>query len=1033
MAETVSSEESQIIHIQLLGGFQVMVGTRLIAETEWKRRKAKTLIKLLALAPDHRLHREQVMDRLWPDLRFEAAANNLHQTLHITRRILDPTGASHTRYLQLQDEMLTLCPEEPPWVDVTAFEQATSKARRRQEPAAYQAAIALYTGDLLPEDRYDDWLSNRREMLRQQYLKLLHELAQLFETQNEAALAIQTLQQLLAADPAHEEAHADLMRLYALTGRRQQALRQYQHLKKTLQQELEAEPEPKSQQLYEDILTNRFAGSAKEKQSKQEEDKEERMSSSRPYSPIPLHNLPPHLTRFIGREEEKAEVKRLQATTRLLTLTGPGGSGKTRLALEVATDLYAAPGYADGVWLVELAALSDLTLVPQAVASALGVRETTGQPLTETLVSHLQSKKMLLVLDNCEHLIAACATLADTLLRACPGLRILATSREPLHIPGELTWPVPPLSMPDPQQLPPVEKLVQYEAVQLIIDRATAILPTFTVNQYNAPAIAQVCHQLDGLPLAIELAAARVKLLTMAQIAARLQDSFRLLVGGNRLALTRQQTLQAALDWSYELLSEPERVLFRRLAVFAGGFTLEAAEGICPGDGLDPSEFLDLLSQLVDKSLVTVREDDQARRYGLLETVRQYSTQKLRASGDEAKIRIRHQQWYLALALEADRKLYGPRQAEWLDRLETEHDNLRAALAWSAPDERERRLGLRLARALFWFWYLSSYLSEGQAWFEKALAETDASQQSWERAMALFGSGIIAMFQGNITIAGQRLEKSIALWRMLGNNQDNNNEAGHNQVDASEELATALLSLGTVRLNQGDERAARALLEECLGLFQESGHETLYAVALTHLGDVALRQGDWAAARARYEECLTLQQKLAYPWGIAQVLNNLGEVARCETDYERAARLYDEGLALFRELDSSADVARSLHNLGYVALARGDAGRAATLFAESLALFRERGGKRGIVECLAGFAGVAAIQADFRRAAQLLGAVDAQFEHLGAAMWPADRLESERNLTNIRATLGEEIFTASWKEGRTLTLEQAMELIQIGG
>ncbi|MDX1520365.1 MAG: tetratricopeptide repeat protein, partial [Anaerolineae bacterium] len=741
--------------------------------------------------------------------------------------------------------------------------------------------------------------------------------------------------------------------------------------------------------------------------------------STSPHHPRPsaaLHNLPTQLTRFIGREQEKAEVSRLQATTRLLTLTGPGGSGKTRLALEVATELYAAQDYSDGVWLVELAPLSEPALVPQAVASALGVREIPGQLLTETLVTYLQSKQLLLVLDNCEHLIEACATLADTLLRACPSIRILATSREPLHIPGELTWQVPPLSLPDSQQLPPLDELLQYEAVQLIIDRATAILPTFTVTQYNAPSIAQVCQQLDGLPLAIELAAARVKVLTVAQIAARLQNSFRLLVGGNRLALTRQQTLEATLDWSYELLSEPERALFRRLAVFAGGFTLEAAEGICAGEGLDPAEILDVLSQLVDKSLVVVREEGQERRYRLLETVRQYGAEKLRASGEDTRMRTQHQAWYLALAVEADPELYGPRQAEWLDRLETEHDNLRAVLAWSKTPQSEPWLGLRLARALFWFWYQRRYLSEGRSEFESALAQTEMGQRTWVRAMALYGSGAMAMYQGDLTTARPHLTESITIWRELGNDV---------------ELAMALLTLGTVAINQGDERAAGPLLEACLPLFKKLGQETRYAVTLTHLGDVGLVQGDWTSARTRYEESLALQRAMGHQWGTAQALNNLGEVARCEGDYSRAVPLYEESLALFRELGSSGDVARSLHNLGYMALAQDDIDQAATRFAESLALFQERGSKRGLVECLAGFAGVATIRADFRRAAQLLGAVEAHFEAMEAAMWPADRLEYERSVAAVQTALGEEDFAAAWAEGRKMTVEKAIELIQI--
>lgn len=1014
---TESTGKTPLVRIQLLGEFRVSVGDRVIAHAEWRRRKATSLIKLLALAHGHRIHREQAMDILWPDLDVEAAANNLHQVLYIVRRILDPTSDHAKHYLQLRNEILSLCPEQSLWVDVDAFETAAAEAHRSQLLATYQTALDLYTGDLLPEDRFEDWASNRRAKLQQEYLELLLASARCLANQHQHTSAIQTLQQVLTVDPAHEEAHADLMRLYALTGQRRQALRQYQLLKESLWQELAVEPEPHHQQLYEDILAERCTADAEKQGSRR---KDEYIGPVSPRPSAPLHNLHIQLTRFIGREQQKAEIKQLQANARLLNLSGPGGSGKTRLALEVAADLYAADAYRDGVWLVELASLdgggAGGALVPQAVASVLGVREMPGQPLMETLVTYLQSKQLLLVLDNCEHLIAACAQLADNLLRACPALRLLATSREPLHIPGELTWPVPSLSLPDPQQLPPLEALLQFESVQLFVDRATSVLPTFSVNQYNAPEIAQICHRLDGLPLAIELAAARVRLLTVAQINARLEDRFRLLVGGSRLALSRQQTLKATLDWSYELLSEPERVLLRRLAIFHGGFTLEAAEEICAGNELDSLDVLDGLSQLVDKSLVAVREEGQKRRYSLLETVRQYGGQKLKTSGEEWWVCQQHRDWFLALAQQAEPELFKGQQAAWFDRLETEHDNLRAALAWSMAEESERWTGLRLARALYWFFYLGSHLSEGRSWFECALAEIDIGQNTWMRATALWGGGVVAMYQGDLNKARGYLKESVSIWRAL-NNQS--------------ELAMALFGLGTVAINQGDEAEARLLFEECLPLFRELDQEMFAALTMMNLGDVALGHGDWASARTYYERSLALQRETGHKWAAAQALNNLGEAARYEGDYERAAVHYEESLALFREEGSSGDIARSFHNLGYVALAQGDDNRAATHFAESLALFRERGSKRGIVECVAGLASVAAARADFRLAARLLGMVEAQFETMEAAMWPADRVEFQRNKAVAQTALDEDDFATVWADGRVTTVEQAIELSDI--
>jgi predicted ATPase len=413
------------------------------------------------------------------------------------------------------------------------------------------------------------------------------------------------------------------------------------------------------------------------------------------------HNLPRQLTSFIGREREMGEVKEFLATTRLLTLTGSGGCGKTRLALQVAADLLEA--YADGVWLVELAALADPTLVPQTVASALGVREQPVRPLTETLVDYLQPKVLLLILDNCEHLLTASAQLANALLRSCPRLRMLASSRQGLGIAGERTYRVPSLSLPQPRPLPPVERLTDYEAVRLFVERAVFTQPSFAITDQNAPAVAQVCERLDGIPLAIELAAARVKALPVEKLNERLDDMFRLLTGGSRTALPRQQTLRALIDWSYDLLSEPERALLRRLSAFAGGWTLEAAEAVGVGEGVEEWEVLDLLTSLVEKSLVLYEEREGEGRYRLLETVRQYARDRLLESEEGEAVRTRHLEFFLHWA----------EQGPGLERLETEHDNLRAALAWSGA-QRQGDVGLRLGGAMGGFWHVRGYWTEGR-------------------------------------------------------------------------------------------------------------------------------------------------------------------------------------------------------------------------------------------------------------------------------------------------------------------------------
>ncbi len=429
-------------------------------------------------------------------------------------------------------------------------------------------------------------------------------------------------------------------------------------------------------------------------------------------------NLPLQLTSFIGREREVAEVQRLLAETRLLTLTGSGGAGKTRLALQAAAGLLSE--FEDGVWWVELASLTDPVLVPQAIGSALGLRDEAKRPLLDQLGDHLCGKRMLLVLDNCEHLITACATCVDVLLHAAPDLHILVTSREPLAIAGETTYRVPSLNVPDREHLPPLAELAQFEAVRLMVERGAVVLPGFAVTDVNGTAIADICQRLDGIPLAIELAAARIKTLPVEELRARLGDRLRVLTGGSRIALPRHRTLRATLDWSYGLLAEPERILLRRLAVFAGGWTLEAAEVVCGGDGLPEAGVLDHLAGLVDKSLVTLELPDAAGRYRMLETVRQYATERLVESGETDRLRQTHAKFFLELAEEAEPKLFGPEQDAWFARLEAEHSNLRAALEWLDALE-EAMQGLRLAGALWRFWEVRGHLAEGRSWLSEML------------------------------------------------------------------------------------------------------------------------------------------------------------------------------------------------------------------------------------------------------------------------------------------------------------------------
>ena len=524
----------ETLRVKLLGGFSVSVGSRTVRQNAWRLRKAAALVKLLALAPRHRLHREQVVDALWPDSGKKTASNSLRKTLHAARRALDPAVGS--RYLASENNSLVLCPGSSLWVDVDAFQEAAAIAYREHEPAAYRAAIELYVGDLLPEDRYEEWAEERRRELRRMFLALLVELASVHEERAEHGQGVEALRRAVAEEPTLEEAHASLMRLYALLGQEGEALAQYERLQEAMSKRLGTEPSTATNRLREEIASGEFPSAPSSPISPPQQ--KELLYSSR-------HNLPAPRTSFIGREREMLEVKRALAMTRLLTLTGTGGSGKTRLALEVVRSLVGA--YPDGVWLVELAPLSEGTLVPQVVARALGVKERPEEPLTDTLAEVLRTKQTLLVLDNCEHLVEAVARVVDVLLDACPGVRVLATSREGLGIAGEVNRLVSSLSVPDPRQRSTAVDLERYESVRLFLERVRYRNPAFILTPQNVQAVAQICERLDGIPLAIELAAARVGL-SAEQIAERLDDSLKLLTTGSRTASARQRTLRGALD-----------------------------------------------------------------------------------------------------------------------------------------------------------------------------------------------------------------------------------------------------------------------------------------------------------------------------------------------------------------------------------------------------------------------------------------------------------------------------------------------------
>ena len=777
-----------------------------------------------------------------------------------------------------------------------------------------------------------------------------------------------------------------------------------------------------------------------------------------PGPPLPAAptNLPRPLTRFVGRNRELDQVRRLVRASRLLTLTGAGGAGKTRLALESAGQLLAE--FPDGAWLVELGALADPALVPRAAAAALRVRdEAAGSPI-DTLAEALRDKRLLLVLDNCEHLVGGCAEMAAMLLEACPGVRILATSRQPLDVPGEVIWRVPSLALPPPDRLPPLDELARSEAVELFLDRAGHVQPGFSVTADNALAVAQICYRLDGMPLPIEMAAGCLRVLAVEQINARLHDRFRLLTGRGRNDLPRQHTLRATMDWSYDLLSADERCLLARLGVFAGPFSLEAAEGVCAGDGIELAGFLGVLTRLVDQSLVSVSVARGEARYRLLETVRAYAREKLEASGEERPLRARHQQWYRASAALAHRMFEegAPEagQLSVLERLEAEHANILAALAWQDAEREDAEGRLRLGAALWRFWLFSGRRGEGRECLERVLAETPPGASA-ARADALTAAGMLARAQGDYLGAAAHHDAALAMRQALGDPREIALSLGNLAVVAHDrgeyERATRLLeealpllaeagspfhraialnNLGRTVRFRGDLGRATDLTEESLRLFRDIGHRYGIAAALHSLADLAQCEGDLGRSATLYEESLALRRAVGHQPGIAISLNGLGDLARRQGDLARASRLCDESLALRRALGDRRGVALSLGSLARIARDQGDLARAGALCAESLVLHRSLGNPVGVAAGLETMAAVAVDRGEPARAAWLLGAAAALREAIGAPLPPSARQERDGDAARARGGCGDAAFASAWDEGRGAPMERAIAVAQ---
>jgi predicted ATPase/DNA-binding CsgD family transcriptional regulator len=766
-------------------------------------------------------------------------------------------------------------------------------------------------------------------------------------------------------------------------------------------------------------------------------------------TPVPLrilsstpNNLPTQATKFIGRQLELARaVERLQ-TTRLLTLTGPGGSGKTRLALRLAADLLER--YPDGVWLVELAPVTDPAGVCPTVAAAAHVGDRAGSPTVDTISESLRSRNLLLVLDNCEHLIRACADLAHALLRSCPRLTILATSREGLNVPGEALMPVPPLRVPEGDRLPALDELRGFEAISLFVDRCASYQPAFALSDENAADVVRICRRLDGVPLALELAAARVRVLSVAQVAKRLDDRFRLLTGGGRTVVARQQTLRALIDWSYDLLTEAERVLLRRLSTFVRGWTLDAAEAISSGDGIEPEAILELLAHLVDKSLVAMTDSGGAARYSMLETIREYAHEKLVDSGEADVLRQRHFDHYFREAVDK------PMWARPLGRVSVDYgldyENFRAALEWIEGEPNSADQYLLLGSSLIGPAGVRGRHSELQQILTAALARSNPDARTLGRARALLALATLAALQRDLPVAAPFAMEAVRLLRELGEKRElayallfvalgalNDPDVSRRAMSESRAIledlgdirgvAMLLWAMGDGALAHGDYDAARARLTESLAIFSQLGELRLRSVPLVSLGRLACVDGDYGRARTLVEEALAIRTRPDNPWQVAITRISLGEVSRSEGDPAGGAQLFEQALADGRGMGDDMVVAWALHNLGHVALQSDDRPTAAARFRESLLLRWRSGPAADIAASLAGMASVALRDGELIEGLRLFGAVDRMLETAHRVLAPADERVRREDLAAIHLRLDSRAFDAAFREGHAAQLE----------
>jgi len=937
-----------MLEVRLLGTFEVKHNRKLLNISS---RPAQSLFAYLILSVGRSHRREKLAGLLWPDSLEETARDNLRHALWRLRKSLEIAGSA--RFLHAEDITITFKESSHYWLDAAVLAKLDEHATADE----LISVLSDYHGELLP-GFYDEWVVLEREHLFTIFEHHMARLMSLLQNDKRWLDILDWAERWIKLGQKPELAYRALMSAHAAKGDMSKVAATYERCVKSLR-EFGIEPSEQTKELYENLKsgkdTPKTVSIVKKLDSKE-------VSS----------NIPVPLTSFIGRQGELKDIAKLLSSARLLTLTGPGGVGKTRLAIQIAHD--SIKKFKEGVFWVGLVGLSDENLIPQELAQVLNVREVSNEPMIVTLKTFLKSKDVLLIIDNCEHLIRACAQYSEQLLGACPKLKILATSIEAFGLFNEVVWQVPSLPLPEIQEALSVSELQEFASIELFDERAGNAKSGFVLDERNASSVAQICRRLDGIPLAIELAAARIKVLSADEIAARLDDRFTLLTAGSRTAIPRHQTLRATIDWSYDLLTEPERILLRRLSVFAGGFTLEAAEAVC-SQGMKRTNILDLLGRLVDKSLVIVEADSKTTgtRFRLLETIRQYALEKLAGMGEARAIRDQHMEFYLSLAEKSEPNIFGSESAAWFRRLDKELDNIRAAMDW-ATNSSKADVALQIAGSLVYFWFAHGLIaSEWHDRVQQALARPEGRARTLARAKALNGIGFMYWADIYPTDRRSELEEALSIGRELGDRWN---------------IATALRNLGLLENIQGNYLDARSFLEQSLEIWRDMGPEGKmgYANTLTFLGDVALNQGEAEWARS----------------------------------------LFEETTAILRAPGDINFLAYSIRRLGQLAWLEGDYMKALTLCKESLILNQEVGDPRGILACVAGFAAIAMAQWKFERATKLMAAVETQLTSIGIRLLFVDKMEYERNLARLSANLDEKARAKFWERGKQLTMEQAI-------